>query len=279
MKIRQSGIAVTLAWLLVGSLLSACTDLSAVREWSSTSLQAAQFNEVVTTYANTPNRLQVYDQNNAEFWKDQARLRADQADALRLQLDLVADYMAALNALAVDSTADYSKDVGTLTDALNRTGQVPTKTVGAAGKLATTLINASANLWQQREIARLIAEGNPPLQSLLTGNLLQVVDRDFRGDIHHEAAFLDSHFKQLLRFGGGSVVAKAALEEWYALRKSQNARSLQAIGTYAEVLAKISEGHQRLYDNRNELDAVDLVRYLYKTTNDLRRNIRDLIEA
>jgi hypothetical protein len=276
---RKSILCVQVLSVLLVYVLSACTDLSAVREWSSTSLEATQFNEVVVTYADTPERVAFYDKGQASFWETQAKTRAEQAKALELQLSLVGDYMEALRALSADGVTDYTQDVGQLTGSLKRTGFVSEPTVGAAGKLATTLLNAATGAWRKGEVGRLIGKANAPLQDILAGELRSIVDKDFRGDLANEAGFLDSYFKRLLRIGGGSETANAALNEWYVLRKQENARRVAAVDAYLSVLDKISEGHQKLYDSRNDLDAVQLVTDLFKLAKEIRKDVLELMRA
>lgn len=264
---------------LFAILLSACTDLSAVRDWAATSLEATEFNEIVTTYADTPKRLVVYDQAGAATWNQEADLRAAQAEALTQQLALVADYMAALAALADDDITDYNGDVKTLTASLKKTGRVSEPTLGAAGNLARLLLNAAAGAWQKGEVADLIERGNGPLQNILGGELRDIVDKDFRRDLETEAQVLDRHFEDLLRFGGGSQAANAALSEWFALRRTENARRMAAVDSYLAVLGQIAEGHQKLYDNRDDLDAKQLAKDLFKLAKGIRASVKQILKA
>jgi hypothetical protein len=276
---RKSILRVKILSVLIACVLSACTDLSAVREWSGTSLEATQFNEVVATYADTPERVAFYDKDQASFWETQAKTRRAQAKALELQLSLVGDYMEALHVLSADGVTDYTEDVDQLTGSLTETGLVPESTVGAAGNLATTLLNAATDVWRKGEVGRLIGDANAPLQVILAGELRSIVDKDFRGDLADEAGFLDSYFKRLLRNGGGSETANAALNEWYVLRKKENARRVVAVDAYLHVLDKISEGHQKLYENRNDLEAVQLVKDLFKLAKEIRKSVTELMKA
>ena len=264
---------------LFAILLSACTDLSAVRDWATTSLEATEFNEIVTTYADTPKRLAFYDEAGAADWNQQADLRASQAEALTQQLSLVSDYMAALAALADDNVTDYTGDVESLTASLKRTGRVSEPTLGAAGNLVRLLLNAAARAWQKDEVGDLIARGNAPLQNILNGELRSIVAEDFRRDLEIEAQVLDRHFEDLLRIGGGSDAANAALNEWFVLRKAENASRMAAVESYLTVLGQIAEGHQKLYDNRDDLDAKQLAKDLFGLAKAIRANVKQILKA
>jgi len=122
---RKSILRVKILSALIACVLSACTDLSAVREWSGTSLEATQFNEVVATYADTPERVAFYDKDQASFWETQAKTRRAQAKALELQLSLVGDYMEALHVLSADGVTDYTQGCSVLLTPAGMTGHYP----------------------------------------------------------------------------------------------------------------------------------------------------------
>lgn len=273
--VKRAGLVLGLPVLLLG-----CADLEAVREWSSTSLEATQYNALVATYADTPQRLARYDASAADAWAAQTAVRAEQAEALRLQLDVVADYMAVLATLSADATVDYSGDADMLVASLrNLNTPISTGTLGALGSLMKTMLNAAAGAWRADAVDELVERANAPLQTILAGELRSIVAEDFRRDLEIESQLLDSYFEGLLRVGGGSETANAALAEWYQLRKAQNRERLVAVETYLSVLDKVAKGHQKLYDARGDLDSVSVAKELFQLARDIRRDIRILIAA
>ena len=99
------------ACLCMLMLTASCTNLTAVREWSRTSLEASQFNGIVATYVDTPVRLKRYDKLRFEQYRrptgEQKRMfslrqglydtnvteRRNQAEALKQILSVVSDYI------------------------------------------------------------------------------------------------------------------------------------------------------------------------------------------
>ena len=268
-------------------LTTACTDLDAVRAWSETSVEATRFNEVVVTYAETPVRLARYDDQDGAtqaIWSRQQQARQAQAEALEAMLALVSDYMSTLSALSADSTVDFSKEGEAFAGSLQRlNGVVPSsvspETVGAVGSIVTTLADAALSGWQAKEVGKVVEQANAPLQTLLAGELRTIVDTDFRRDLDIERRFLDTHFESLLRDPTTSPAAAAALEEWFLVRQAENARRMAALDAYLEILDKIAQGHQRLYDGRGALDAVDLAKDLFKLVREIRDEIRIVARA
>ena len=268
-------------------LTTACTDLDAVRAWSETSVEATRFNEVVVTYAETPVRLARYDNQDGAtqaIWTRQQQVREAQAEALEDMLGLVSDYMSTLSALAADSTVDFQDDGEALAESLGRlNGVTPTpvapETFGAANSIVVALGNAALSGWQAKEVGKVVEQANAPLQTLLAGELRTIVDVDFRRDLMTEQSFLDTHFESLLRDPATSPAAAAALEEWFLVRQAENERRMAALDAYLEILDKIAQGHQRLYDGRGALDAVDLAKDLFKLVREIRDEIRIVARA
>lgn len=264
--------------LIVGGLFLCCTscaNLDAVREWSKTSLEATQFNEVVATYADTPERLKRYD--SIENWKKQAEIRKKQAEALKKLLSVVSDYMAALTTLSADSTVDYSKNVDQFTSSIEKLNVgVSATTLGAAGSLTKTVLNAAARAYQAEQVTKIVEEANEPLQLLLSGELRKVVDNDFRRDLSVEKSLIDGYYKRLVRNGNPSEAAIDAVREWQEVRLRQNEKRLMALDAYLKVVDSVAVGHQKLYDNRHKLDAKALIKELYTLANEMRKQIKIL---
>lgn len=269
-------------------LVTACaTDLTSVREWSSTSLEATQYDELVTTYANTPERLKRYD--NSTQWDEQVALRNNQAESLKQLLAVVSDYMFTLATLSADSTIDYSKEVGTLNTNIKQLNagissenkRVPEETLGAAGTLVKTMLVAATKFYQAKQVAQVVEDANEPLQEIIgeQGYLYQIINEDFRRDLKTESSSIGGFYKNLSRKDNTSDAAKESMMEWKELRLIKNAKQLEAINAYLAVLNKISTGHQKLYDNRHALDAKDLVKQLHALAAELRKQIQILARS
>ena len=274
---RTKAILIAKPIALLAIIVSACTDLSAVRDWSAASLQAVQFNEIVSTYANTPQRLTYYDKDGTDEWIQQSARKKAQADVLQLLLFVVTEYMGALAALSDDMAVDYTQEIGSLTTSLKKTGYASKEVLGAAENLTANIGNAVAGGWQKRKIGELIGKADTPLQALLS-ELRSILDTDFRRDLRIERRILNQHFDELLRDSKASRVAKAALHEWYVLRMEQNMERLAAVDSYVGILDRIAEGHGKLLRNRNDLDAAALAKDLVELTKEIRKIAKQVIK-
>ncbi len=298
--ISRKGRLSVFACLCMVILTASCTNLTAVQEWSKTSLEASEFNGVVITYAETPLRLKRYDALHFKHYKrpteEQKRLfeqrqsvyaansieRKHQAEVLNVILSVVSDYMGALATLSADGTVDYTKNVTTLNAEITTLNaklpagkRISTRTLGAVGSIVQTLMKP----YQAKQVKNSIEQANAPLQIILAGELRQIVASDFQNDLQTESDALDLYYGALLVDGHPSAAAKDAVTEWRELRQEQNTARLNAVRAYLTVLDTISKGHQQLYDHRNNLNDKILIKNLFASVLDLRKQITILAQS
>ena len=276
MQQQKSGFLITAAASLA-LLLASCADLSAVREWSKTSLQATQYSAVVDAYADAPQRLKRY--NPKEGSASDIATRKQQAEALKQILAVVADYMAALATLSADSTVDYSKDVNSVTASISKLDPtIPQETLGAVGTLVNTVLGAATKAYQAKQVTHVVEQANAPLQTILHGQLRRVIDEDFRRVLTNESISASSFYNNLVA-KSDNAAANQAVKEWEEKRLQENTARVAALDAYLKVLDKVAEGHQKLYDNRGKLDAKALVSDLSSQVEVLRKQIQILSKS
>ena len=288
------------ACLCLVMLSGSCTNLIAVQEWSKSSLEAAQFNGIIATYVDTPVRLKRYDELRFRqyrkpteeqkrmfllrqgVYRNNATERKIQAEALKKILSVVSEYMGVLATLSADGTVDYNKNISTMNTEISSLSarlsvhkRLSTTTLGAVGSIVQTLFKP----WQATQVKKIIEQANAPLQTILAGELRQIVTHDFQDDLNTESDMIDLYYDALLNDGHPSSAAQDAVTEWREVRREQNSARLHAVTAYLRVLDNISNGHQKLYDNRNKLDDKRLVQDLYTLGTDLRKQIAILTKS
>jgi hypothetical protein len=255
-------------------LITSCTNLKAVHEWSQTSLEATQYNQIIATYTDTPQRLKQYDPKPLINYDEVTKTRKKQGEEITRILSVVSDYMIALATLSSDTTFDYSKDVKSVTDGIKGLGtDITDAQLGAVGKIVTLLGNASAQAYQARQIANVIEQANDPLQTILKGDLRKIVNGFFRLDLAQEKSWLTKYYEDLQYAGRPNKAAVVSITEWMELRSDQNAKRMDAVNAYVKILDKISEGHQKLYEDRKKLDSEALIKKLLTLSVELRQQI------
>ena len=282
MQYLQKGyrLLILVSLFIFSVLLSACSNLDAVKEWSSTSLDATLYNEIITTYADTPERLKEYDSNPS--YDEGIELRKNQAEALKKMLSVVSSYMAALSTLSADSTIKYDEDVNDLTTSIeNLDTGISEDTIGAVGSIVNTLLASATKDYQARQVSKIVEKANQPLQIILNGELRKIVDTDFRRDLNTEKSLLDRYYDSLIQAPteSPSSAAKVAILKWKELRLAENKKREDAIDAYINVLDEISKGHQEIYNNRSKLNGTKLAKELYTLVVELRKQIQILSQS
>src|SRR5439155_7431946 len=96
-------------------LASACANLTAIREFASTSSDAAQYSQLVVAYVDTPSRMKRYEPESQRPTLDrQVAERKAQQERLLLRQKLIQEYMDALGQLAGDELTIYDKELDAL---------------------------------------------------------------------------------------------------------------------------------------------------------------------
>ncbi len=263
-------------------IFTACTNLKAVNEWSRTSVEATQYNEIVTTYSDTPIRLIRYDSSldGKKYWEEQHQLRNKQAEALKQMLAVVSDYMHTLATLSAESITDYKEDVDDVTSKLKKLNiGIKEETLGATGSLVKLLLGSTAKIYQERSVAEIVNQANEPFQLILKNELREIINTDFRNDLKAELSNLNRYYKSLLQTSEPSAATDVALSEWKEFRIQQNKIRMEALDAYLKVLDILAVGHQKLYDNKSNLDTKILIKDLYSLAGELRKQIKILVKS
>jgi hypothetical protein len=271
---KRKGFLLSLGLLLTILFTTSCTNLKAVHEWSQTSLEATQYNQIIATYADTPQRLKRYNPEPNVNYDEVTKIRENQGQEIILILSVVSDYMSALATLSSDTAFDYSKDIKSVTNGIKGLNkEIPDVQLDAIGSIVTLLGNAATQQYQAKQVAKIIEQANDPIQTILKGDLRTIVDGFFRIDLEQEKSWMTKYYEDLQLEGKPNQAAVVSITEWMLLRSNQNEKRLDSVNAYVKVLDNVSEGHQKLYDNRNKLDTESLIKNLLTLSVKLQEQI------
>lgn len=256
----RSGLAAALL------LLAACTDLSAVRDFSRLAAGTADYRGIVQRYADYGERRVRYGLPRIDVGERQA-----QAAGLLAMQDAITTYMGALGALADDRVVTVSANP--LVDAAVKAGAVDTAASSTVTALGDLILRAATGRYRQGQIGEVIAAANAPVQDL-AARLIR-----FAGSTADE----DREEATALRFFYGGLdrrsndpAGKRALTEWRDLRLQQITARAPSRDAYIAGMRKIAEGHQLLTDNRGRLSVDETVRQVRAVNDQLQRIGREL---
>jgi hypothetical protein len=261
-----------LAVVWLGLVASGCANLGAIREFASTSSDAAQYNQIVGTYVDTPTRLMRYEpESQRPVLVRQAAERQAQREQLLMRQRLIQAYMDALGQLADDGLTTYDKQLDALGNALQAAkfaDQGEAAALAAVSKLVTT---AATDRWRQGKLVTLIEQADAPFQ-VVVGTLVVIVETGFTTDIANEREALNKYYTELQRTSRDPA-GLAALGEWREIRDGQIRDRETAIRSYVVVLKTIASGHHKLYESRHELSKVQVQAEIHQYTSRLKEAV------
>ena len=271
MRRPRTGVRfLVVVWLAL--VASGCANLGAIREFASTSSDAAQYNQIVGTYVDTPTRLMRYEpESQRPVLVRQAAERQAQREQLLMRQRLIQTYMDSLGQLADDGLTTYDKQLDTLGNALQAAkfaDQGEAAALAAVSKLVTT---AATDRWRQGKLVTLIEQADAPFQ-VVVGTLVVIVETGFTTDIANEREALNKYYTELQRTSRDPA-GLAALGEWREIRDGQIRDRETAISSYVVVLKTIASGHHKLYESRHELSKVQVQAEIHQYTSRLKEAV------
>jgi hypothetical protein len=273
-RFQKIVVSAGLAMLVFGS--ASCVDTSAVKRFAAVSATAGdQFEQVADDLPASCFRQHSYfaladSQIILDDIREQAEADCDEYSALARRLTgankVLVNYLKALGKLAEDKLVVYDKRIDDFADALDDTGMFDSEKIKAVQGLSSVLTNAVAGEWRRKELKRAIEEANPDLQ-VLVDLLSGVIDEDYARllDVESEAA-KHYYLGQIKEHGEGEpLTVTLVFEKWreedVALDEKRNAATLTV-----KILDKIARGHQKLYENRDQLGSKQIRNLLLEYT-------------
>ncbi|KQV82598.1 hypothetical protein ASD15_11455 [Massilia sp. Root351] len=260
-------------------MLSGCANLGAVQEFAKTSADSAAYTQLTDEYVNSPETSKLYTLENDAG--ERARLdtlaaeRKPQAARLMLMHQALAGYMAAVGDLAADDLTEADTQLDGMFDAAVKANYVDETTGAPLRSIGKILAEAAMNGYRQRELNKVIAAANAPLQQLIAHQLALM--EGYGQSLANERAMQIRHQRVLhamARDKGREPVAAELIWERSNLTAMQFAQREKAVPKYLETLKQIAAGHQALYDNRDNLSNKEVAAQIKRYTKRIRAALK-----
>ena len=264
-------------WLVLGLVASiglGCANLTAIQEFADASADSVQYRAIVRDYVEFPKRQERYAPPKArKRLEEMGRRRAEQEPALLLQQAIVEEYMDALGTLAADEAVDYDEEIDRLAASIEKAKFGTADEAQASAAVVNLVARAATDGWRQHKLKVLIERSNAPFQTVV--GALKKLTVAFDETVEQERAGARSYYTGL-SMRSRDPAGRAALEEWQELRMGDIAVRQQAVRDYATILAKIAAGHQKLYEERDDLCNQDVLRQVQEYARELRATYKAL---
>jgi len=270
-------------------LLSGCANLEAVGKFAKVSAAAADYQQVVGDYADSPKRQRSYQpERMAAQLDDLVKRRAAQKPQLEGVQQVLVGYMSALRDLAADKLPNVDDEIDGIGKSLENAkfvgdgdAQIGKETATAAATIAKVLVRAALDHWRQCQVVKIVKESDPHLQVVMAG-LKEVLDKDLRGSLDNEELAVLKPFQAWIAaatrgndLDGAPPVATILLSERLEELRGKRGK----LDAYIKVLDTIGKGHADLFANVDKMDEKALKTRLKGYSKDLqtlRKGIKDL---
>lgn len=261
-------------WALA-ALLSGCANLQAVQEFGQISSLSASYTRLSEDYARSPLVNKTYTMEADA--QQRARLDAEyqqrlpQAAQLQLYHKTVAAYMATVAELAGDDIPTGAEEVDGLVDAAVKADHLSAADAAPARAIGKLLTDAALNGYRHRELKKVIADANQPIQAVLA-SLVQSMQA-FDASLKIERANANRYYRALHAQARDNNREPVAAELAWASLNAANAQfdeREKAIPLYIASLQRIAAAHQALYDGRDHIDNQQLLADLKRYTKQIR---------
>ncbi|SEO44764.1 hypothetical protein [Nitrosovibrio sp. Nv6] len=270
-----------LATIFLVSAVSGCASFQEVKSFASLSSNAASHDALTKDYIGALDRRKQYQPEKFHAGLDAQKVRRE---AQRASLDLlqqsVTDYMQGLNGLATGDVRPYDRSLKDLSSDLNKATLLTYDEKEAVGALSIILARAVTAVYRLHEIRKLIHDGNQPLQDVISATR-KIVMKGIIADLQVESALVGRYYDNFMRAPDNPVepVAMALAKEVRTEALGRVNSRIRSARSYDNVLEKIAQGHQYLYDNRDMVGNKEFDRQLKPYVDELRAAYRNLLDG
>jgi len=268
-------------------LLTACTNIEAVREFAKTSSATADYTEIVSDFADSPKRIKRFQPQSA--WPQSEGIierRSIEAKRLLETQTVLTAYMNALGDLAADKLVKADAEIDSLQKALEKAKfigdadqAVNKETATAAASLAKIFIRAATDRWRQNKTKKIIRESNAPLQRTIEGLILNL-DTSLRSSLQTERVAIGKPYQAWIA-GSTSESDQTAVPPIAQILLNERLDVINAkekkLDEYIKILKKIASGHESMYQNIDNLKSEHLIQNLKSLSKDLQEAHKQIL--
>lgn len=265
----------SLAVMIITILISGCANLRTINDFSSDSLDGIQkFEQINYSFTQHCHDRCVFEANRKFEIKRSLECDCEnykKADTVTMLIyNSIKGYLDGLTNLSDNNLANYNLDTlkSALTEGDFRDIKIGKEQVDAYGGIAQILLNAVSGAYRKKKIKLYVEQANKPIQILLD-KFQFILQKNLNEELNFKKEKLFAFYRELLLNNNLTEYEKGKATAEYYDQVASIDRTQQEIDLFAGSLVNISEGHQKIYDNRNKLTARELKNLLVGYQSDI----------
>jgi hypothetical protein len=140
--------------------------------------------------------------------------------------------------------------------------------VKAYSKISEILLRTTTDIFRQKKLTHYIEQANGPIQVLLE-KLQFILQKNLVDELSFKKEKLFTHYKEMSLGASLNAYEKGKATVDYYQQLSEINQKQKEIDVFARGLKSISDGHQKLYDNRNKLTGKRIKEVMLQYTSDI----------
>lgn len=267
--LRQFGFA-----FLTLITVSSCANLNHVNEFSSTSLESVKsFEDLNYSFEqNCTDKCISENINQLKINSAECDCKLDKvADSITLKIyGSISGYFDGLTKLSNNDLTTYkTEDLETaLTEGDFGSITIEASHVESYSKVSEILIRAFTDTYRKSKIKEYVKDANEPIKQLIAF-LDFNISANLNGKLEVKKDRIKLEYFDLINDNSLSEIEKRTFLSQYYSEKNEIENQQQKIKTYSNSLIKISNGHQTLYDNIDELSAIEIKEALFQCASEI----------
>ncbi|OQX03350.1 MAG: hypothetical protein BWK73_39805 [Thiothrix lacustris] len=261
-------------------VLSGCADLGAVRSYADESAKLSSYTDLTKRFRDT------YDRENPYLYgtaivaakKNDDKRKVVYNDLIKIHKTIFT-YMVTLGKLAGSNTFDLSSNIDDLSVKIKEYSDlnIDKKQVDAVANISKVISKWILSSHQEKSVRDMIKDGNADVQTVLNG-MLFVLDIYKKTNESEKQSVINTLQREILISNNEGNLLLVVLG---------NVQLQNKIKEYAEVssnydnaysgIKTIAAGHQKLYDNINDISNSDMNKLIEGIANDIKL-VRDSFE-
>lgn len=257
--------------------LSACTNLSAVRQYSETANKSLEkVPVVISDFSSSCNRRAQY--QPADNKPDCDRLSKAEPPLLEI-VSVLQKYIVSLGKLASDDVVTYTEDLDKLEKEINGLEKFDKDKVSAVTSVAKYLTKLATDASRRNAIESTIKDNNNSIL-IITSSISKIVSNDYKNLLEIEKSAIEKHYKKInATYKETEPLAVLISTEERNARLEEINNKIKAIEPLATLIEKVGEGHKELTAKSNELDSKELIDLIKSYVDDAKPILKQVKDA
>ncbi len=262
--------------LLLTLTLSACTNLSSVKQYSETANNSlAQVPTVFNDFSGSCERRADYAPIN--YKPDCSNLK-DTEKPLKEIVSVLQTYIKSLGVLADDQKVTFSKDIDSLENELKGLEKLDSDQVAAVSTVAKYLSKLASDGYRRNVVKTTLHENDIQVKTITTA-LSNIIQQDYEELLELEKRAAIKYYRGIqAKYGKTEPLAVMIKMEQQQEKLSEIQKRVKAIKPLTQLLDQVQQGHHQLTVQSDKLDSkevIELVKTFVKDSNPVIKLIKD----